>query len=85
MENYKTYAETEALLQTAIGLRGRTIKEIAEASGIKASMLYKWNTGKVHLSPQKQDQLLIYFIQNEPERLEIADLLNSGTYVPPLS
>ncbi len=85
MENYKTYAETEALLQTAIGLRGRTIKEIAEASGIKVSTLYKWHTGKVHLSPQKSDQLLIYFIQNEPERLEIADLLNSGTYVPSLS
>ena len=85
MENYNTFAETEALLQTAIGLRGRTIKEIAEASGIKASTLYKWHTGKVHLSPQKSDQLLIYFIQNEPERLEIADLLNSGTYVPSLS
>lgn len=85
MEKYNTFAETEALLQTAIGLRGRTIKEIAEVSCIKASTLNKWHIGKVHLSPQKADKLLIYFIQNEPERLEIADLLNSGTYVPSLS
>ena len=79
MENYNTFAETEALLQTTIKLPGRSIKEIAAATGIKPNTLYKWkSSGKGHLSPQKADKLLIYFIQNEPERLETADLLQTG-------
>ncbi len=80
MENYNTFAETEALLQTTIKLPGRSIKEIAAATGIKPNTLYKWkSSGKGHLSPQKADALLLYFIQNEPERLETADLLQTGT------
>ena len=80
MENYNTFAETEALLLIAIKLPGRSIKEIAAATGIKPNTLYKWkSSSKGHLSPQKADRLLIYFIQNEPERLELADLLQTGT------
>ena len=80
MENYNTFADTEALLQTTIKLPGRSIKEIAAATGIKPNTLYKWkSSGKGHLSPQKADRLLLYFIQNEPERLETADLLQTGT------
>ena len=82
MENYNTFAETEALLLTAIGLPGRSIKDIAASTGIKPNTLYKWkSSGKAHLSPSKADALLLYFIQNEPERLEFADLLQTGTII----
>ena len=74
MENYNTFAETEALLQTAIGLPGHSIKEIATATGIKANTLYKWKTSDGHLSPSKADALLIYFMENEPQRLQLAEL-----------
>ena len=70
---YNTFAETEALLQTAIGLPGRSIREIAAATDIKPNTLYKWKSSNVHLSPQKADALLLYFIQNEPDRLERAE------------
>lgn len=68
-------------MQTAIGLPDRSIREIAAATGIKPNTLYKWKTSNVHLSPQKADALLLYFIQNEPDRLELADLMNSGAYL----
>lgn len=70
---YTTFAETEALLQIAIGLPGRKIKEIGADLGIKTNTLYKWKNGSVHLSSQKADALLLYFMQNEPERLELAE------------
>lgn len=73
MKQYTTFAETEALLRTAINLRGETVKSIAAATGIRADTLYKWKTTKVHLSPSKADALLLYFIQNEPQRLELAE------------
>lgn len=41
MRNYTTFAETEALLQTAINLRGNSTKSVAAATGIKANTLYK--------------------------------------------
>ena len=77
--DYKTFADTEALLLTAIGLDGESIKHIAEATGIKADTLYKWKSTSVHLSPEKADRLLIYFIQNEPYRLKLAEIINSAT------
>ncbi len=76
---YKTFADTEALLLTAIGLDGESIKHIGEETGIKADTLYKWKSTKAHLSPEKADRLLIYFIQNEPYRLKIAEIINSAT------
>ena len=75
MKKYNTSLQTEALLLTAIGLPGRNIKQISTDSGIKASTLYKWKTSKTNLSPTKMDKLLIYFMQNEPERLQFADLI----------
>ena len=75
MKHYNTFAETEALLKTAFGLPGNTIKEISAATDIKPNTLYKWKTTSVHLSPQKSDALLLYFLENEPERLENAELL----------
>jgi len=61
-----TFAETEALLKLAIALSQNSVKDIAVECGIKANTLYKWKTTNVHLSPQKADALLLYFIENEP-------------------
>ncbi len=77
MKNYNTFAETESLLQTAIALPGRSIKEIAAATNINPSTLYKWKTTSVQLSPPKADALLLYFIKNEPTRLDAAEIINS--------
>ena len=79
MKQYTTFAETEALLRAAINLRGETIKSIAAATGIRADTLYKWKTTKVHLSPAKADALLLYFMESEPKRLELAEYLYNNT------
>ena len=73
MKHYNTFAETEALLLTAIRLPGRTTRAIAAATDIRVDTLYKWKTTEAHLSPSKADALLLYFIQNEPMRLELAE------------
>ncbi len=79
MKNYTTFAETEALLQTAIGFPGSSIKDIGETTGILPNTLYKWKSNKkVHLSPTKADALLLYFIQNEPKRLHAAETYLRG-------
>ena len=73
MKQYHTFAEMEALLRTAINMKGHTVKAIAAATGIRADTLYKWKTTEAHLSPAKADALLLYFIHNEPHRLELAE------------
>ena len=60
---YATFAETERLLLTAIALPGSSVKTIAAATGIQANTLYKWKTTDVHLSPDKADRLLLYFME----------------------
>ena len=78
MRNYNTFAEMEALLKISIELPGSSIKEIAAATDIKPNTLYKWKSNEnAHLSPQKADTLLLYFIQNEPERLFVAELIQA--------
>ena len=71
-----TFAETEAILKLAIALSQNSVKEIAAASGIKPSRLYKWKTTEGHLSPQKADALLLYFLENEPKAIVAAIVLN---------
>ena len=71
-----TFAETEILLKTAITLSDNSIKGIAAACNIKANTLYKWKTTNVNLSPAKSDALLTYFMENEPQTLIAAELLN---------
>ena len=78
MKEYRSFAETEALLLTAINMQGRSIKEIAAATGIKPNTLYKWKTTNVHLSPAKADALLLYFMKNEPRRLELAEIVQTA-------
>ena len=63
-QRYTTFAETEDLLLTAIGLPGNSIRTISAATGIK-----KWKSSTVHLSSSKADSLLLYFQEKEPERL----------------
>lgn len=79
MKHYNTFAETEALLKTAFGLPGNTIKDVAAATGILPNTIYKWRTSSVHLSPSKADALLIYFMENEPQRLQLAELYLCAT------
>ena len=79
MENsFIPFTQTESLLLTAIGLQGHSIKHIAAVTGINPSTLYKWKTTSVHLSPQKADALMLYFLKNEPLRLERAKLLQAA-------
>ena len=73
MKQYTTFAKMESLLLTAINLRDESVRSIAAATGIRADTLYKWKTTEVHLSPSKADALLLYFINNEPQRLELAE------------
>ena len=73
MKQYITFAEMEALLRTAINMKGHTVKAISAATGIRPDTLYKWKTTEVHLSPSKADALLLYFLENEPQRLELAE------------
>ena len=40
MKQYTTFAETEALLRTAINQKGRSVKDIADATGIKPAKIY---------------------------------------------
>ena len=79
MRKYNTFAELETLLLTAIGLSGRSTKDIAAATGIQVNTLYKWKTTSAHLSPQKADALLLYFQENEPRRLELAETILAAT------
>ena len=77
MRKYTTFAEQERLLLTTINMPGSSIKDIAAATGIKANTLYKWKTTPVHLSPDKVDRLLLFFLEHEPNRLELAELVLS--------
>ncbi len=77
MKEYTTFAELEILLLMTINLPGSSIKAIAAATGIKANTLYKWKTTPVHLSPERADKLLMYFMEHEPTRLELAELVLS--------
>ena len=75
MRHYLTFAETEALLRKAVELPGRGVRVIGAATGIKPNTLYKWRSGAAHLSPRKADALLLYFMETEPERLELAQAI----------
>ena len=75
MRQYTTFAQNEALLLTALELPGKSIQTISARTGILPNTLYKWKSRTFHLSPQKADKLLLYFMAKEPKRLEIADTI----------
>lgn len=75
---YKTFAQMNELLQTAANINpkscnGKNIENIAAATGISKAMLYKWRSGSSNLSGDKFDALLMYFQNEEPERLRMAE------------
>ncbi|MBR3017047.1 MAG: hypothetical protein IKH57_08215 [Clostridia bacterium] len=72
-ERSNALAVIEATLQTALFIKGRSIKAIAEAVHLKPNTLYKWKSGSINLSLQSMERLMLYFIQHEPERLEQAE------------
>ena len=76
-----TFIEFESILLNAVKLSDNSVKTIADATGIKASTLYKWKTTTVHLSPAKADTLLLYFMENEPLTLLQAVLLYTQTNI----
>ena len=76
-----TFTEIESILLNAVKLSDNSIKTIADATGIKASTLYKWKTTKVHLSPSKAETLLLYFMENEPFTLLQAAMLYTQTNI----
>lgn len=67
--------EIELLLLLAVSLSPNSIKDIASASGIKASTIYKWKTTSANLSPKKMNALLRYFAEEEPLILTIAEIV----------
>ena len=74
--------EIELLLFTALTLSPSKVKDIAEAMGINASTLYKWKTmSERHLTQQKQDALLWYFLKNEPDILILALIVTTITTI----
>ena len=70
-----TFSDTESILLLAVKISDNSVKTISDATGIKASTLYKWKTTNVHLSPAKADILLRYFMESEPLTLLQAVLL----------
>ena len=76
--NYHTCAETEALLRTALNIRGSSIKSIAAAIGLQPNTLYKWRSGDTGLSTHSLDRLFLYLSQHEPARLAQAAALNGS-------
>ena len=61
------YTEIELLLSIAMIISPNSVKDIAVASGIKASSLYKWRTvADYHMSAKKTESLLTYFVEKEP-------------------
>lgn len=55
-----TIRDLENILLTAMKTPTITIKQVAEATGITPTCLYKWRRGENRISPDKADLLLIW-------------------------
>jgi hypothetical protein len=70
------YTEIELLLSIAMLISPNSVKDIAAASRIKASSLYKWRTvADYHMSTKKTEALLTYFVEKEPLILIMAEIV----------
>lgn len=69
------YPEIDLLLLLAVSISPNSIKDIASASGIKASTIYKWKTTSANLSPKKMNALLRYFAEEESLIFTIAEIV----------
>ena len=70
-------AETELLLTIAVMISPNSVKDIAEASGIKPNTLYKWKVTDRHLSAKTADALLSYFMKKELLTILIAEIVKT--------
>ncbi len=74
--------EIELILFTALTFSPSKVKDIAEKIQINASTLYKWKTmSERHLTQQKQDALLRYFLKNEPDIFILALIVTTVTTI----
>ena len=69
----RTNTQLEAILRTALDIDGNSIKDVAAMANINLNTLYKWNCGAMRFSPDNIDKLLMYFQEQEPERLNRAE------------
>ncbi len=70
-----TFKELEQILLYAIKMPTIKIKDIAAATGIGLSGLYKFSRGENGISPENADRLLIYLRDNRPDLLIAAETL----------
>ena len=70
---YRTYTQMEAILRTALDVKGNSIKDVAKMANINLNTLYKWNCGAMRFSPENMDKLIVYFHEHEPGRLDRAE------------
>ena len=70
-------AETELLLSIAVMISPNSVKDIAEASGIRPNTLYKWKVTDRHLSAKTMDTLLSYFVKKELLTILIAEIVKT--------
>ena len=64
--------QLEAILRIAFNIKGNSLKDVAEMTGINRNTLYKWNSGAMRFSPENMDRLILYFMEHEPMRLDRA-------------
>lgn len=71
-EKILTTFEIEALLQDALTLKGKPIKAIAPAIGLRPNTIYEWRCGHSRLSARSLERLYQYLQKTEPYRIEQA-------------
>lgn len=67
-----TFSDLENILRLAVKMCDISACEIASANGFTASGFSGFMTKRNHISIQKGDKLIEYFLQNHKEILEIA-------------
>lgn len=64
-----TFNEIEQILLIAIRMPTMTIKRVAEGTGLKASGLYKWSSGRSRISPEHADIIISWLNDCRPDIL----------------
>ena len=67
-----TFKDTEQILLIAIKMPTMTIKRVAEGTGLKASGLYKWSSGKSRISPEHADIVISWLNDCRPDIIKAA-------------
>lgn len=64
-----TFKDIEQILLIAIKMPTMTIKRVAEGTGLKASGLYKWSSGRSRISPEHADIIISWLNDCRPDIL----------------